>query len=1024
MQIARDFIHFLLLGVEIAFPLWLVSPSVMAATGIAANAPGQTARAAEIADAGSAVSALQYSARAWQTDEGLPHNLVRAITQTPDGYLWVGTRAGLARFDGLRFTRFDGRNTPALKNSNISALCVDRSGALWIGTFGAGLLQLTDRTFKELGTTEGLVGSEVTALEAGNEGSLWIGTTTGLSRYRDGKFFNYTCKEGLASEIIRCVREDRSGNVWIATGEGLNRFRDGVLDSFTTTNGLPNNSVRGLYQDRRGRLWIGSDGGLLCYERGIFRPCGSDDELTDTFVNAACEDGQGTLWLGTYSGLNRFSNGRIINESNNEGVSYDLVNTLFVDREGTLWVGSREGLARLTPNRFLTYSRQQGLAHNNIMSVLEDRMGRIWVGTWGGGLNQLDGGKVTVLSTRTGFPYNLILSVCEGRDGSLWVGADYDGGLMRLEPGKLTRYAHHDGLINAAVRVLHEDRSGNLWIGTSRGLSCLREGRFTTYTVKDGLADDTIRAICEDHEGRLWFGTEGGLNCRQGNRFAKFTVQDGLSDNVVLALYEDSRHDLWIGTEQGLNRRHEGKFSHYTRRQGLFSNQVLEILEDNFGYLWMSSLTGISRVSKQDLDALDRHEVASVHCTPYGRLDGLLSAQCNGVSKPAGWKSRDGRLWFPTTKGLVAVDPQLKVNELVPPVVIEEILADGKPLNPDHPDEHSSIRPLTGPAGRSEIEIHYTALSLQTPEKDRFKYKLEGVDPDWVQADTRRVAYYNHLHSGHYRFLVMACNNDGLWNPKEASLTLELLPRFWQTDWFLGLSGLTLLGGLAGSIRYLSLKRLRRRLAALEQQHAVEKERARIAKDIHDDLGASLTQITLLSDRLESETADELRANTRKISATAREMAQSLDEIVWAVNPQHDTVEGLIEYLSQSADEFLEDSPIRSRLKLPTKLPVCPIPAEVRHQLFLAFKEALNNAVKHASASEIQIEFVAETTRFQISIIDNGRGFDPAAPLTRGNGLLNMRKRLEALRGSFELFSAPNRGTEIKMTIPLSSNGH
>jgi ligand-binding sensor domain-containing protein/signal transduction histidine kinase len=972
-----------------------------------------------------------YTSRAWQTDEGLPHNLVRAITQTSDGYLWVGTRLGLARFDGLHFTTFNSKNTPALKNSNISALCVDRDGSLWIGTFGGGLVHLKEGVFSHYGQTNGLAGDEASVLCAARDGTVWLGTTTGLTHLHDGKFTNYTRSEGLASDIIRSLLEDREGNLWIATGEGLHCLRGGVLQTYTTTNGLPDKSVRGLWQDQAGRLWLGSDRGAICYDRGAFRVFTVEEGLSDSFVNTFCEDREGNFWVGTYSGLNRFKDGKIFNQLNTDGVAYDLVNALFEDHEGTVWVGSREGLARLTPKRFFTYTRQKGLSHNNIMSVMEDRSGSLWIGTWGGGLNQLKDGKFTVYSTKNGLAHDLVLSTCESRDGSLWIGADFDGGLTRLKDGNFTRYTWHDGLLNAAIRVLHEDRAGSLWIGTSRGLNCLRDGKFTTYTVRENLAGDAVRAICEDHQGNLWFGTEDGLSCWKDGQFTNFTDTNGLPSSTVLSLYEDDRHNLWIGTEGGgLVRRRDGKFSAYTMKQGLLSDDVFEILEDDYGCLWMSCLKGISRVSKNELNELDPNSTKSLHAAFYGRLDGLLSVQCNGVSKPAGCKSRDGRLWFPTTKGLVAIDPRIKLNPFPPPVVIEEVLADKKLVTGDGwrvtgrgPPVTHLASPVTIPPGRGELEFHYTALSLQKPEKNRFKYLLEGVDPEWVDAETRRVAYYNHLHPGSYRFRVIACNNDGVWNEQEASMVFVLQPVFWQTGWFIGLTGLGLVGSIAGSVRYVSVKRLQRKLAALQQQAAIQKERARIAKDIHDDLGASLTQITLLSDRSETEETVELRANTRKISNTAREMAQSLDEIVWAVNPEHDTLEGLVEYLSQSADDFLEDTPIRSRVKLPSHLPHCSVPAEVRHQLFLAFKEALNNAVKHAGATEIEIEFVAEPPQLQITVADNGKGFAPSSSHPRGNGLYNMRKRLESLGGQFDLTSRPAQGTEIKMSIPLERNG-
>ncbi|HZQ46828.1 MAG TPA: triple tyrosine motif-containing protein, partial [Verrucomicrobiae bacterium] len=534
---------------------------------------------------------------------------------------------------------------------------------------------------------------------------------------------------------------------------------------------------------------------------------------------------------------------------------------------------------------------------------------------------------------------------------------------------------------------------------------------------------------------RLWFGTEGGLSRWEDGQFINFTTREGLSDNVVNALYEDKEQNLWIGTENGgLNRYRDNRFTSYTMRQGLFSDRILEILEDDHGSLWMSCYKGVFQIKKRELDELDQGGLEAVACIAYGKADGMESPQCNGVAKPAGWKARDGRLWFPTTKGLMVAEPNLKINEIPPPVFIEEIIAGRMKIDVEEwkkgagklavkkglPEVPAA---LILPPGGGELEFHYATLSLSSPEKDRFKYKLEGIDSDWIDAGTRRLAHYNNLYPGHYQFHVKASNNDNVWNETGATIALVLLPHFWQTKWFLSLAAVTTIGLVGGTVRYISWKKLRKKLALLELQHTLEKERARIARDIHDDLGATLTQITLLSDQSDNEGEGQLQANTRKISATAREMARSLDEIVWAINPEHDTLEGLVEYLAQSADEFLEDTTIRTRLKAPTVLPPCPIASDVRHDLFLAFKEALNNSVRHAQATEIQIEFLAEPAQFQIIIADDGTGFDAASPRNGGNGLKNMRQRLDAIGGKFELSSQPGQGTRIKMTIRLHGNG-
>jgi signal transduction histidine kinase len=608
--------------------------------------------------------------------------------------------------------------------------------------------------------------------------------------------------------------------------------------------------------------------------------------------------------------------------------------------------------------------------------------------------------------------------------------------LDQLKDGKVTVYGPANGLSFPLVLSTCEGRDGSLWLGTSKGLSCLKNGKFINYTsANSGLPGDSIRAICEDHAGRLWFGTEKGLSRWEEGSVINFTLKEGLSDNVVNALYEDKEQTLWIGTESGgLNRYKSGRFTAYTSQQGLFSDRILEILEDDHGWLWMSCYKGVFRIHKKDLDNLDQGRAEIVSCIAYGKADGMESAQCNGVAKPAGWKAQDGRLWFPTTKGLVVANPNLKLNEIPPPVFIEQIIADKKKIGMEKgwgvaqnsnwnnavlADDQSAI---TLPPGGGELEFQYGALSFSSPEKDRFKYKLEGVDSDWIDAGTRRLAHYNNIYPGHYRFHVKASNNDGVWNETGTAIALELLPHFWQTKWFLGLTALATIGIVGGTARYMSWKKLRRKLALLEVQNSLEKERARIARDIHDDLGCSLTQITMLSDESEKGGEREYRANTRKISTTAREMARSLDEIVWAINPEYDTLEGLVNYLSRSADEFLEDTTIRSRLKAPAVLPSCVIAADVRHDLFFAFKEALNNSVKHAGASEIQIEFLSEPAQFQIIIADNGTGFDLASPQADGNGLKNMRQRLATIGGQFEISSRPGWGTKIKMTIPLRKN--
>jgi ligand-binding sensor domain-containing protein/signal transduction histidine kinase len=973
---------------------------------------------------------FRYNSRTWQTDEGLPDNVVQAIAQTRDGFLWIGTRRGLARFDGVSFTVFNLKDVPELENASITALCADRTGPLWVGTEGRGLFCLSAGKFYHFGKTDGLAGDTIGAIyEAGN-GALWIGTSTGLSKFGGGKFVNYTKKEGLLSDVVRNIYEDREQNLWVATGAGLNRIHDGIK-SFAMPNGLPNDSVRAICQDRGGRVWIGSNNGMLWYDwywANHFFAYNSRYGISDTFVSAICQDPDGNLWVGTYSGLNRFREGRFYVERDREGLPFAKVNALFADGEGNVWVGSNEGLVRLTPMRFTTYTKQQGLTHNNVMSVLEDHSGKIWAGTWGGGLDCLQEENIQPYSMTTNFSENLVLSLGQGRDGSLWVGADYDGGLTRIKNGALKHYGAKSGLISAGIHALLEDTNGNLWIGTAHGLNCLRKGKFTAYTRTNNLAGNDVRAIAEDREGRIWFGTDGGVSCWQGGELLTPPGLASLADQTVTAMREDSDGDLWFGTQAGgLSRYRGGELRTYTTAQGLADNEVLEILQDNSGCFWMSCSKGIFRARKADFDAYDSGNITSVPCAFYGKDDGMESGQCNGQGKPAGWKDREGHLWFPTTKGLVTLDPNIvKWNLTPPPVYIEELLADKKSVLP--PKEAKEEGPLKIAPGQGELDFHFTALELQSPEQVRFKYQLAGVDPDWVDAGTRRDAHYI-VSQGKYVFRVTACNKDGVWNKDGASLAFVVLPHIWETWWFRAAVILLVVGTASGSARYLEMRRLRRRMEIMEQRAAIERERGRIAKDIHDDLGSSLTRIMMLGERTEEGLVknEEVAPHVRKIVSSARETVKSLDEIVWAVNPENDTLDGLVTYISHYADEFFENTEVSCRLELPLKLPAVTLPAEVRHDLFLVVKEAFNNCLKHSGASVVRVCVSGQSDSTTISVTDNGCGL-PANVEDNGHnggrvghGLLNMRKRIESLGGNFSVKSQPEQGTEISFSVKLNT---
>jgi signal transduction histidine kinase len=511
----------------------------------------------------------------------------------------------------------------------------------------------------------------------------------------------------------------------------------------------------------------------------------------------------------------------------------------------------------------------------------------------------------------------------------------------------------------------------------------------------------------------------------------------------VRTLHEDKAGTLWIGTAAGLCRWRDGKVSTFTTAQGLANDTISQILEDDSGNLWLGSNQGIMRVAKGDLEAVAAGRKSALEVFQCGRGEGMLSLECSGGFYPAGLKTRDGKMWFPTASGLVAVDPsQMKLasNPLPPPVYIEEVVADGNtvmsaPLLRKDQTTRGSRTAIRLPQGVHRMEVRYTALSLTAPERVRFRHRMEGLDSDWTEAQRERSAVYTKLPPGTYHFQVMGSNNDGLWSEQGATLSFIVPPFFWQTWWFLGLTLALGVSGVAGAARWVAKKQLQRKLEWLERERAVERERSRIARDIHDDLGASLTRITLLSESARDGHAGgaAVYGEIDQIYSTARDLTRSMDEIVWAVNPEHDTLDSVVTYLAKFAQDFLKTAGVRCRLDIPVNVPGLSLTSEIRHGIFLAFKEALHNTLKHSAATEVWIRLVMGEGAFTISIEDNGRGFDTAigpggngsggsgngnGRIMTGHGLRNLRERLAAMGGRCEVDSRAGEGTRVKFIVP------
>ncbi len=826
-----------------------------------------------------------YSHRVWHTNDGLPQDSVRTIVQTRDGYLWLGTQSGLARFDGVAFTVFN-RSNSALAFDHILTLCASQDGSLWIGTGDSGgLYQRTqDGRF-----THVIPDVIVRSLLEDRDG-LWIGTQDrGLLRFQGGTYTTFDDRQGLGPGEVRGLAKDAAGNLWAGVlGSGLYRYQAGRFVPGPAR--LSGELVWCLWPSPDGSLWAGTKGGgLLRVQNGSVRRFTTADGLSSDVVLTVSGDRDGNMWIGTDGrGLNRYYGGSFSGYSNSAGLSGDIVRTIYEDREGILWIGTAgAGLNRLKDDPFNNYGRRDGLSNDLIWSMLEDREGAVWIGTTEGWINRWRDGVIQRFRLNTDSSSN-IAPLLEDNAGNLWAGAFG-------KPYRAVRQAKPDvpcpltGLPAATIRTVVRDSRGGLWAGTQLGLTYIHDGTSQTFTTVDGLPHLSVNAITFDRHGQLWVGTSLGLARQFGERFIRINDASGPGGERISSLYPGEGNQLWIGTfRNGLYHLKNGRFTHIGFAEGLPDEMISSILEDRRGNLWMTCRKGIIRASTADFGRWEAHTLKRIPVVIYEDLDGLRSSEINYGAHPPAMKTRDGRLWFATYGGAAVIDPDnLPAGQLKPQVFIERLLA-GRAEVPASGE-------VSVPPGRRDLQFHYTALSFRAPERVRFRYRLNGFDPHWVEADTRRVAYYTNVPPGRYRFEVTASNTDGAWSDRVASMPFELLPHFYETRWF-GLGALS-------SAFLLLLLLMRTRVRILNEREA---ELARRVEDRTEELRQEVRV------RQEAEIAAEAanRAKSEFLANMSHEIRTPMNGIIGmthiALGMAHDTEQrDCLDLARSSADSLL-----------------------------------------------------------------------------------------------------------------------
>ncbi len=968
------------------------------------------------------VAQAQYRFDNWTADNGLPQNSVRDIVQTRDGYLWLTTFDGLVRFDGVRFTVFNKNNSPGIANNRFVSLFEDRFGDLWASLETNGLVRRHQGRFTTYTIVQGLPIEGITSMGDDGQGNLLVfyglrafrwhqgqfhsANELRLSQRQDGAkrppFFNdfqsklvcfvdgrlrtWTAAELPVSQIFLSPVSDGEGNLWFSTQESLIRSaRGSVTRNYTEHNGLPGTQPRLIY--------------------GRQRP-----------LQAVSRDATGRIWLTDLDSMHS----RMMAQQPPEGLD---IYVSYADREGNYWFGTLyEGLFRARKQIITAYTEARGLKTKEVYPLLETRNGALWIGTAGNGLFRFEDGVFTNYSGAYSFG-SYVSALYEDRSGRLWV-----NGRWRFDDGRFSHVLGEDVVPGSLgfTWTMCEDREGAYWIGTMSGVVRYRNGAATLYTTEDGLAGNDTKVIIEDAAGGLWLGSYGGLTHYKNGKFTAWTERDGLPGASVRALRQDSDGTLWIGTyDSGLGRFRDGRFTRYTTKDGLFDNGVFQILEDDDGWFWMSCNRGIYRVRKQELEDFAAGRIKTLTSPAYNKSDGMANVECNGGRWPAGVKTRDGKLWFPTMGSVVVIDPAtVIINPQPPPVVIEGLRINNEPRSlVSHPASTPRFpTPVEIRPWQENFEIEYTALSFINSEHIRFKYKLEGLDNEWVEAGTRRTAYFSHAPPGDYIFKVIAANSDGVWNTEGTSLQVVVLPPFYRTWWFLTLTALLVGGAVFGAYEY-RVWQLKQRQAAQqafsrELLASQEAERKRIAAELHDSLGQNLLVIknrAMLNALTLPE--EQARAQFTELSDAVAQTLEEVRAISHDLRPPHLDQLGLRTALVAMIEKVAASSSIQFTHKLDECDGLFAPGDDIT--IYRIVQECLNNILKHSGATEAQVWLRADAWQARLTIHDNGRGFALAGNAHVGLGLQGIAERARILGGSHTIQSAPGQGTTVTVKIEL-----
>jgi signal transduction histidine kinase/ligand-binding sensor domain-containing protein len=946
----------------------------------------------------------QYNHRIWQMQQGLPQASIYASLQSRDGFIWLGTLTGLVRFDGVRFTPLNNAGDVSLEKIWVRCLAEDRDQSLWVGTDGQGLYRISPSAPAHFDSTNGLPSNVIHALVTNPDGTVWIATAGGLVKYSQGGFKVLGSSQGISCDDIRCVAAALNGKLWVA-GPDPSQIYVGDGNSFTHVEIKsipPFNTITSMAITAGGQIWIGTSSGILRLDHDEQRWFTSRDGLANDCVYCLNNGSDGALWAGTKDGFSRLRSEGIESFRANDGLSQSSVFTVMEDHEGSLWVGTKHGLNQFSDRRAIPFTISEGLSSNKTGAIMQDSEGNILVGTKDAGLSRFDGRRF-VPAGQIGAA---AISMAPDSTDGFWVGTDH--GLKRMQHGQLAEnLTTADGLPADEITCLQNESDGTLWVGTPSGVATLRNRKIVALRGIDTVSHTQILTIGHYH-GSILLATTGGLLQYSKSKLAVFSGGQNASTawlRDIDCLCEDHAGMLWIGTHgDGLRLIDGNRQFAFSIRQGLFDDDIFGITIDDFDRVWMACSKGVFWVQRDDLLRLAAGQTTTIRSFPFSPTDNLRTVECQSGVQPVVIKAADGKIWFSTIRGVIVFDPaHLLRTAAVPPPTVEEVIVNGQSQEP------GSIHELS--PWQRNLEFRYAGLSFASPNAMRFRYQLEGFDKDWIDAGTRREAFYTNLSPGKYRFKVMASYPETAFSGAPAILQFILLPRFYQRVWFLPMVALVMVA-LGISLYRGRMQRIRQRIAAIVA------ERSRIARELHDTLLQGFSGVTMemqaLSMRLSN--AQERGVLQGIIQDAAACMREARRSVAGLRNPRGE--QGLAAAIEQSATQVTETQNVRLRLKLSQNLPV--ISPETEYNLLRITQEAVTNAVKHASASMIEVTLVAKSGELRITVKDDGRGFDPQAQVQGQHfGLVGIKERASTINAAIRIDSRPGRGTTVTTTLPI-----